>query len=274
MDDFLNSLVTRNLGDGAVVRPRPASVFEPGPDEAPRGDLLEAVAIDEEVSVVTEARAIDGAGPLRRSAGEATGVAAPAPAASPTRAASEGAATSSAGSPAVEPRRVGPELPAPTAPPPHSTRERLARRPSRPSAPSPVVPIAQADSRSAAAPASQPLDPERARLRDRQDTFSSAVEPALSVSQSLPSLEPARRRREDSTPATPLSVRPRAAPSEPAPPRHAGPAPPGPAIHVTIGRIEVRATTPASAPRAKERPAPPVMTLDEYLRERVRQARA
>ena len=38
-------------------------------------------------------------------------------------------------------------------------------------------------------------------------------------------------------------------------------------IQVTIGRIEVRATPPASAP-PKSRPAPPVMNLDDYLRQR------
>jgi hypothetical protein len=43
---------------------------------------------------------------------------------------------------------------------------------------------------------------------------------------------------------------------------------PEPVINVTIGRIEVRAT-PASAPQPqKTRSAPPMMTLDEYLRQR------
>ncbi len=69
------------------------------------------------------------------------------------------------------------------------------------------------------------------------------------------------------------SLRPRAEP----PPRHAvasriatsSPMPaPEPVIHVTIGRIEVRANT-ASAPVAqKPRDASPVMALDDYLRGR------
>lgn len=41
---------------------------------------------------------------------------------------------------------------------------------------------------------------------------------------------------------------------------------PPPAIHVTIGRIEVRATPPSSQSAPKPRRPAPVMTLDEYLR--------
>ncbi len=42
-----------------------------------------------------------------------------------------------------------------------------------------------------------------------------------------------------------------------------------PAIHVTIGRVEVRAVAaPAEAARPRERKAPPLRSLDQYLRER------
>jgi hypothetical protein len=43
--------------------------------------------------------------------------------------------------------------------------------------------------------------------------------------------------------------------------------PPAPTIQVNIGRIEVKAKPPASKPR-QPRQSPPVMTLDEYLRQR------
>lgn len=43
--------------------------------------------------------------------------------------------------------------------------------------------------------------------------------------------------------------------------------PPAPTIHVTIGRVEVRATGPA-APAPKPWSAPQTMSLDEYLRKR------
>jgi len=43
---------------------------------------------------------------------------------------------------------------------------------------------------------------------------------------------------------------------------------PTPTIHVTIGRIEVRATFPSTPTQPKARPAPAVMNLDDYLRQR------
>jgi len=41
-----------------------------------------------------------------------------------------------------------------------------------------------------------------------------------------------------------------------------------PTIHVTIGRLEVRATPPPSSPKNEKRSRAPVMSLDEYLRQR------
>ena len=48
--------------------------------------------------------------------------------------------------------------------------------------------------------------------------------------------------------------------------------PPETVINVAIGRIEVRAT-PASAPQKERRPAPKVMTLDDYVQQRSRGAK-
>lgn len=45
-------------------------------------------------------------------------------------------------------------------------------------------------------------------------------------------------------------------------------APPAPTIHVTIGRVEVRATQSASPSSPKSRPTRPAMSLDDYLRRR------
>jgi hypothetical protein len=51
-------------------------------------------------------------------------------------------------------------------------------------------------------------------------------------------------------------------------PREAGAPPPAPQIHVTIGRLEIRAAgQPAPAPRRAREPAA-VMSLDDYLRQR------
>ncbi len=41
-----------------------------------------------------------------------------------------------------------------------------------------------------------------------------------------------------------------------------------PAIHVTIGRVEVRAITAPAPPRSPAPPAPPKISLDEYLKQR------
>lgn len=47
-------------------------------------------------------------------------------------------------------------------------------------------------------------------------------------------------------------------------------APVRPTINVTIGRIEVRATTPQAAPKRQQQSAAPTMSLEEYLRKRER----
>jgi hypothetical protein len=46
------------------------------------------------------------------------------------------------------------------------------------------------------------------------------------------------------------------------------PAAPAPTIQVNIGRIEVRATLPAAPTPPKSRPTAPVMSLEDYLRQR------
>lgn len=67
-------------------------------------------------------------------------------------------------------------------------------------------------------------------------------------------------------PLTPVTARLAQAPSAEQP----QPSPPLPTIHVSIGRIEIRATTPSGPPPPKERSSPSVMSLDEYLRQRQR----
>jgi hypothetical protein len=46
------------------------------------------------------------------------------------------------------------------------------------------------------------------------------------------------------------------------------PEPPAPIINVTIGRVEVRATTPTTSKAQAARPAGPKLSLDDYLRSR------
>lgn len=81
-----------------------------------------------------------------------------------------------------------------------------------------------------------------------------------------PMLEPT------STPKTAAVVRPQIVPYlEPIAPIPSPDIVPEPTatVQVTIGRVEVRATTPPPVPKPKvNRPKPPVMSLDEYLRQR------
>ncbi len=57
--------------------------------------------------------------------------------------------------------------------------------------------------------------------------------------------------------------------AQPAPPPHAAQTPP--AIHVTIGRVEVRAVTPPAArPAPQPKPVKPAMSLADYLEQRNR----
>jgi hypothetical protein len=46
-----------------------------------------------------------------------------------------------------------------------------------------------------------------------------------------------------------------------------------PSIHVSIGRVEIRATTAAAPSRSMVRPPSPVMALDDYLRQRGKRGR-
>jgi hypothetical protein len=98
--------------------------------------------------------------------------------------------------------------------------------------------------------------------------------------ESRTALEPANPRPEPTPvetprPATPATVvvqphvtpAPRAEPAGPALAGRAATPKPAPTIQVTIGRIEVRAVPPP-APPPKQRSAPPVMSLDDYLRQR------
>jgi len=72
------------------------------------------------------------------------------------------------------------------------------------------------------------------------------------------------------TPATVVAqphVTPYVEPAAPVPAEPAATPGPTPTIQVTIGRVEVQATPPAPTPK-NQRPKPPVMSLDEYLRQR------
>lgn len=66
-------------------------------------------------------------------------------------------------------------------------------------------------------------------------------------------------------PVSPSLTRAREQPSQS---EHRAERPPEPTIHITIGRVEVRATSEAESRARRKEEASPVMTLDEYLRKR------
>jgi hypothetical protein len=99
--------------------------------------------------------------------------------------------------------------------------------------------------------------------RSKLEPVSSPVVPSRSLSEPPPSptrlvMPPVQPRVIPAPPPEPAAlIRPEPAPT------------PSPAVHVSIGRIEVRATPLPSAPQPRKRPStPPVMSLDEYLRQR------
>ena len=84
----------------------------------------------------------------------------------------------------------------------------------------------------------------------------------------LPPRVTAERNRESmrEPPIQPISIEQIVSP-EKTPPRASEPAEPA-VIRVTIGRIEVRATTPPLPAAPRTRPQGPVLTLDDYLKQR------
>jgi len=110
--------------------------------------------------------------------------------------------------------------------------------------------------------AAHPLSPVPLRSAPPQQTISDGPAPERATSLLRPALRSARQ--EASGEPWPAAARTSAragagALSDPAPVQQT--------IHVTIGRIEVRATPPPSAPARKQNAAP-VMSLDEYLKTR------
>jgi len=130
----------------------------------------------------------------------------------------------------------------------------------------------------------RPVEPEqplpRAASGTRPDIDNAATLPGPGAAAPLPAVAvvvPASARMSDSEDAPAFnaatSLRPRA---EPPSPRSATPhidlpartPAPEPIIHVTIGRIEIRANTAAAPVVRKSTNASPVMALEEYLRSR------
>ena len=245
--DYLGRLAARTLGVGDFVRPRLASRFEGGRPPIGEQDVeIEPPRTAAETPVAARAVAPPAAAPpdeghrLPIGVGHSQTVVAerdPDPTAERSR--PRAAAGTSLEGVHLSARRVEVD---------DNADRVMARRP--PAAP-PDVPEDRAPS-AATPPAHTPDDvvgratagePTR---RERVETVHREVVHPASVA--LPEIVPAMSRRDAAR-----------ASSEPAG---------EPTIHVTIGRIEVRAAQPASPPPRPRRPAPPTMTLTDYLRRR------
>jgi hypothetical protein len=230
--DFLTNLVARVVASDAGLRPRPVSRFEPQPVAGEEGELRVA-----STPRVLEESADDEGAPDPRS---------------PTRRRHRPLHVTT-------PRVDEPELEPEVGEAPRARR----RRPPAPDRP----PRAEEPPRGAAP--SRPSRREPRRERDvapsEQPAGRAALQPASSRRQAAEHVRVVRRDELDLSPARQPALRPVAL--QAATPAATPAAEPAPDVHVTIGRIEVRAVPAPPAPAAVER-RPPVMTLEEYLRRR------
>jgi hypothetical protein len=316
VNDYLSSLITRNINPKGELQPRLGSIFEP---LLPRGGAVTGSIFDlpgdevEPTPVEMLGEAL--APPLRPARRQGLGepfAAGDLPASSlEVKAASPGAAT------AASDRQPSGTAPMPLAPVQARTAFRPPASHSSPTlvplqgqgsvlAPAPSAPLVERAPRQAswdkptvslpAAEEESPAEPSvgamarrgrrmlelaprmlLARYQDKAGEAETMGAPRSSPAEGErhTALEPAMTRPEPRpadgvfpAAAAPITALPRVKP-------YLGPTPPAPAqaaaqleptIQVTIGRIEVRATPPAQPP--KQRSEPPVMSLDEYLRQR------
>jgi hypothetical protein len=284
MSDFLTRLATRSSGTVGTVRPRLASRFEPtaapGPGAAAAGsrdgEPGTASADPRLVWDETELRSVRAATPLAAEPPPVDPMRRPRPrplAPDPdTRYAADPSAPPAAdlAAPAVAPRdqpgpapaRRAPQPPGqpPRDPSPERTEPGAAR--DAPGAPVRAPAVASQDlAETAREPRPRvhvPATPRAAPLPARDATVPRS--PLLVPDQERAVRPPLPAVAHATLPAAMAGVRPGAA-------RGSSQAPAEPAIHVTIGRIEVRtSSTPAAPPNG--RTSSPIVGLDEYLKRR------
>jgi len=264
MSDFLTNLAVRSVGAAGAIQPRLPALFEP---PRPTGRSLPAPVIDspaeqtqDEVSqpprnsdpasewapVRRTPREIPRPGEQPEEAQVTSRPIVPVPQLSPTPVVR----------PAPETKSVGPQPPVPRPP-----AQPLWQPPAVPAAARPVPEIRE---RMEPAPAPQLPRPER-----KSPSVETVEARPLAPRAALPPSAPPEAPRAAVRPL----VKPRVTPRFESP-RTAAAAPRAkaaePVIHVTIGRIEVRATPPPAETRKERAAAAPVMSLDQYLRSRAK----
>ena len=279
MTDFLTDLLERSRGQGTALVPRIPSVFEPAPDGTLR------FAREDIIQPGAEHTA-------RPAAPDTARLATQAPAVTPERMPAprwpqpSPQATARPEGQLPAPSRTAPAAPAriPARAEGGETGRQPAGEPAIPQARAAVPPAAETTRELLAKVAVPP--PETADHRPR------AARPATALSRGgdegvpPPEIKPETTERPGpgALPPPPARVGETLSPPRPglltvppldafaAPPVPPGPAgdpapPPEPTVHVTIGRVEIRAVT-APVPSARPASAARAMSLDEYLTER------
>ena len=244
MSDFLDRLAARAIGSETALAPRLPSLFEP----LQRTPIMPA-SDDAEAS------------PPHREAGSAATVA---PTVAPTHSSQAPMTAVMAGS-RVASAAVGPV----TVPTPARVAASTPRTEVQPAsiaaapAPSPVIERPLASStllRPAEVVAPLPVRPRQTRIV--AEPPEAAVPPQPSSGALLPAPTPVF-----GAAAAPVRSSHAAAMRPPAAPAGVGSLSTEPVVHVSIGRLEVRAA-PASAIPPRQRDGPPPSSLDDYLRQR------
>jgi hypothetical protein len=288
---YLDNLVARHLPETAVIQPRPVSLFEPWPGSAAGATSFSVPAASEEETAVPPPAAL----PTTTPSVPAIADSLPPPPPSPTpamRAAQQSA------SPTPTPATPPAALPSPPhhAPTPRPASPEPTRRPRRqqpvddtpaaikPALPrqpalAPAIPVnvipATPHHQAEPQPAKETHTP--AIIREQITLLKSVTETPPQPTPTL--VEIVREQPIQPMPpvtAAPAAIRPeQIKPFIPANGRSANhqppvtpPPEPAPTVQITIGRIEVRATPPPPAKAEQKQPRTPVLSLDDYLRQR------
>ena len=277
MNDYLATLAARSLGLIPVVRPRLASRFEPDPNAAPplSARLIAAEDASESTGPTPGVRPAHPVWPLLQQEPVTPYADVTRRPRVRTRLTDLGESPEMVGVPAsltpspmlpqpeMHPEIMHRDQPAPT-PQPVPRAEAVAET-ARPVA---VRPVDVSKHRQSWDHSQQSINPDGSRWRDIDERMSSRervhVRPKASADPvrgavNRPRGTPSRdRERQQTPPAVSQSAGPLAAAETPA------------AVHVTIGRVDVRAIVQPTAPRGRRQPTTtsPSLSLDEYLKQR------
>lgn len=275
MSDFLSNLAARAINAAPVIQPRPLTVFEPWPTDGALGARRLPDIMPDDASTVETA--LDGTRPTREAAPAEPNPATPIMAARTMEETSRAVSPSTrsdftarsiaprdqAAPPAIAPiaeRATSPTVAAPQLAPSIINHPDEPRRPAEPTSPAErlIVERERIDR--------EPEKPPVPVLMPQTVLIERPAAPATSPSIVQPVVERVIDRREKIAP--PDRSRDARSTSAPTTANETLPEPPAPpVIHVTIGRVEVRATPTPAAPRRAAH-STPTLSLEDYLRSR------